>query len=383
MRIRYFGFFEEDGSGFDRKHSLSGLSKMHYISHCIVNMGWKVKIISLSWMQAKSKSAICLPIFRTYENDIDLLYFPSIRSSNRLLEKINRVLARVMLFVYLLAKVKGEEKIIVYHSQTFSTPLWLARKIKKFHLILEVEEIYGLVWENLHKGLKSELRLFGVCDSFICVSDELRRKLIPYGKDVTTLYGAYETIEDTASNVELFHPKKLTKLIYAGSIDRLRSAALLAVEALEFLDETYCLSIIGAGDQKSLALLRIRISQINQYKGRVACEYLGELRGKEYSKFLRSKDIGLNSQIVGEYMTTAFPSKIISYLVHGLEVVSSPLSSVVTSKVGAHIEFADSDAPKDLAEAIRKVSATRKNAGGAIMTLDIEFRENLRALLLK
>lgn len=60
--------------------------------------------------------------------------------------KIMRIIwSWTWLFFYLVFNVKRGEKIIAYHSLMIDFPLYCAKRIKGFKLILEIEEEYCVV----------------------------------------------------------------------------------------------------------------------------------------------------------------------------------------------------------------------------------------------
>src|SRR5690606_35053088 len=106
-----------------------------------------------------------------------------------------------------------------------------------------------------------------------------------------------------------------------------------SVLAMNYLPNKYRLHILGFGNNSDIEELKKLINYVNKEKGYECCRYYGSLDGEKYSEFLLDCDIGLNPQKEGEYMDFAFPSKILSYLAHGLEVVSTRIKSVEQSKV--------------------------------------------------
>jgi len=81
-------------------------------------------------------------------------------------------------------------------------------------------------------------------------------------------------------------------------------------------------------------------------------------------------------------MDKGFPSKIISYLAHGLIVISTNIRSVKESKIGEYVEFVYSDSPKDFAQSILNCKANlRKDSREALKELENLLIEDLQIIL--
>jgi penicillin-binding protein-related factor A (putative recombinase) len=94
--------------------------------------------------------------------------------------------------------------------------------------------------------------------------------------------------------------------------------------------------------------------------------------------------IGLNPQNEGEYMNTAFPSKILSYLSHGLVVVSTRVRSIQESKISKLINFTEDDNPKSIANTIKAINIDKQPDNvHLIKKLDMDFTKALGDLLKK
>src|SRR5699024_10703307 len=78
----------------------------------------------------------------------NIIFAPSWKTNSKIMYYIKISFSLFWLFYYLMIHVKKDEKIIAYHVQWISLPIRAAKFFKKFKLILEIEEIYGEVWEN-------------------------------------------------------------------------------------------------------------------------------------------------------------------------------------------------------------------------------------------
>ena len=80
--------------------------------------------------------------------------------------------------------------MLVYHSLGYAGMVRLLRKLKKFRLILEVEEVYGDVsgreWDR-----RKEFRLFSVADAYVLPTQLLNETINPGKKPYVLLHGTY------------------------------------------------------------------------------------------------------------------------------------------------------------------------------------------------
>lgn len=374
-RIKYVGFYDPLNSPENRVYSVAAVSKMNYVAKTLANIGYNVNIISPSWNSDSITSKLFFKsrIVKIDDNIFCRQWF-SFYTNIRILRYIKIVLTLFWLFAYLLIHTRRGEKIIVYHSPWLSYPVLLAKKIRNFELVLELEEIYADI-TSLSKWFdKQELKIIQQSDKYILASDLLVKK-IPSNKPFVILYGAYPRVKCEES---FFNDGKI-HILYAGIIDTAKAGAFLAIEIARYLPENYIIHIIGFGD---VDLLNKKIIEINNSS---LCKVVfdGEKRGKEFIDYCYNCNIGLSTQrSTGEYLNTSFPSKIISYLSMGLEVVSGDIECVKISKIGSLINYYQVDDPKYVAQTILNVKITDKNNKiRVIESLDNEFLLNLDMLL--
>ncbi|MFZ8101765.1 glycosyltransferase [Staphylococcus cohnii] len=378
MKIKYVGFYDIEGSNSGRTSSLAAIKKMDYVIDVLTRLDYNVEIISPSWINDSK----CSNEFKTtnveINNKTNIIYCPSWISKNKFTKLIKVIFSILWLFFYLLKNTKKNEKILVYHSQLLAYPIMLSKFIKKFEVILEIEEIYGLVWKEKKQFLKMETKLINVADKYILVSEELKRFLKLKNKENVILYGAYNQVnikERKKSDNEAIN------LVYAGSIDEVKGGAFKSLEIIEKIKGNYLLHILGGGSDNKINVLKRRIREINKKKGKEVCKYVGVLHGREFNEYLKNCDIALNPQNSGDYMQTAFPSKIISYLSHELIVISTPIKSILNSKVKNNIIFTNTDETMDFIQSIESVGDLEKYNKKIISELDEKFKEDIYQLL--
>ena len=134
---------------------MSLLNKINYICSSI-SENMPVEIISTSMNSSlgyfKGRTEII-------DKNIILKQFSAYKWGNifqKVLAKFHYVFT---LFFYLIFHVGRNEKIIVYHSVSYINIIKLAKSIKHFRLILEIEEIYGDV-SGSSKIIDKELKYF-------------------------------------------------------------------------------------------------------------------------------------------------------------------------------------------------------------------------------
>ena len=144
-KVLYVGYYDilRDGKQI-RNYSLAAAKKMGFVFDSIAELGYHVDIISPSFIKTRDS----IKTNQTREElkpNIDLVLTPSWGAKNKL-SRIARVLrSEIWLFTYLLKNAGKNEPVFVYHNYALSLPVLAAQKIKKFHLILEIEEQYSMV----------------------------------------------------------------------------------------------------------------------------------------------------------------------------------------------------------------------------------------------
>ncbi|MDN6729314.1 MAG: glycosyltransferase, partial [Alkalibacterium sp.] len=172
------------------------------------------------------------------------------------------------------------------------------------------------------------------------------------------------------------------KIVYAGSVERLKGGAFNAVSTMKYLPTKYTLYVLGHGSENNIKNLKSLIKEVNSQKNYQKVTYLGTMHGDEYSKILTECDIAINPQNVGDYMNTAFPSKVISYLAHNLRVVTTKIISVEKSSIADLVIFVEDDNPQTIAKAIESISLeTKYDSSKVIEKLHKDFSNSLQRLL--
>jgi len=381
QEIKYIGFYDIYVSSPKRVSSLSATNKMDYICDALHRSGYSVHLISPSWYSGSTDSWINQTTVQlaTYKK---LTLCPSIGTNNNFTLYIKIAFSLLWLLWYLMVNTKSGEPILVYNNTWLSFPVRLAKRFKRFRLILEVEEIFGDVWNIKTVLRRQEQKLLSSADSYIVVSDFLANKF--KNTKCVVLYGAYSVSDycTESSKISRDTDCQIINVVYAGSVDKIKYAASIAVECAKYLTNDYVVHILGYGNQVDIEKLNDEICEVNKILGRQACVFHGAMTGTQFSHFLYSCDIAINSQKEGSYMETAFPSKILTYLSHNIRVVSTRIDSVINSKLCSLVSFSSSDNPEDIAHSVKSINLTSEyNSIAVIKKLDEEFIKNIKELI--
>lgn len=347
-------------------------NKMDYICTALNRNCLDVDIISPSWTTTEAG------FFRggkiPLNGHINALLFSTFGSKIKMLKRLKYVWAYFRLFIFLIFHVERNETVLVYHSQYLSWPVRTAKKIRRFRMILEVEEIYADVPGTKKRLDKAETKLIDCADAYL-FSTELLRERVSRSAANTVLYGSYIIPSQHAEH----KADGKIHLLYAGIIDSHKLGAFRAVEATKYLTGLYILHIIGFGETEKLC---VRIDLLNKTN---ACKIVfdGLKTGDEYIAYCQNCDIGLSTQsMVGKYQNTSFPSKILSYLSMGLHVVSCEAECVRKSAIGNLVSYYKEDSPESIANTIMAVDLSQPyDSRNVIRELDLQFVEDIKKLL--
>ncbi len=355
-----------------RNIALSSVNKVEYILKKIINETPITVLSASNSLEGISKKSI----IKTNCGVPVILPF-SMGKKNLINKIIDRFIIKAQLLWWLIFKLKSKDTLIVYHSLGYMKIVSFAKKIKKFKLIIEVEEIYGDVLNNNYT-IKKELNFFKLADSYIFPTELLNKKINVKNKPYVIIHGTY--------NVE---PKLVNKFndgkfhcVYAGTFDSRKSGCIASVTSSLYLNEKYHIHIIGFGTKEDTEKI---IKSIEGISNKTKCKvtYDGCFSGEEYLKFIQKCDIGLSTQNpIAKFNDTSFPSKILSYMANGLRVVSVMIPVVETSSIGKYLYYYYEQSPEKIAEAIKKVNFNDEYDSRKIISeLDIKFQRELKSII--
>lgn len=374
--IKYIAYYTCEELEYENRNvSLAAVNKANYIIKCLNQLGYFVNVIS------PNISNNTTGFYKGKNVDINNMtsckFFSTIGSGNKIVNLLAHYWSSVLLLMYLLLCTKKSENILVYHTQAFAIPIYIAKKIRKFNLILEVEEIYYKAFELKYDNSKNERRVIRIADEYIFVNDYLQSSVNTNKKPSCVLYGAYKYYDLDKNNSE--YNKKI--LVYSGTIDLIQDDVFRAIDVSKYLNSNYEFRIIGSGSDESIDMLKLIINQHNEEYG---CKiiYDGIKNGDAYTEYLKKCNIGLNLRKIDEkYDKYSFPSKVLSYLGVGLNVISTPIESVKKSLISNFVFFTQDDNPKSIASNIKLINIEKNNNRSIISELDQKFQYELDALL--
>lgn len=380
-QIYYVGFYSEDSQGETKRYSVpAAVNKIHYIARVIAQLGYSIKIVSPSWIVSKSKKVKYFSGKKAYNNDICIEYLPSFTPTNKIMSSLSSYLSLFLLLLFLIKNTNKNSIVILYHSTFFFFPVFLAKRIISFKLIIEVEEIYHLFTKS-NKTIEN--RLLSLADSYILSNKTTKNYLIKNcdrEKPFIIINGEY-----SYKNVpKIKKPDNaFIKVIFSGNIESVRKGAFNAVSCAKYLSNNYKLYILGFGNNQEIKKLIAEIKKVNAISGYDKCVYPGVMSGDDYDQFLFNCDIAINPQEADEsYMQFAFPSKVISYLSHNLRTVSTKLESIVNSDFADLVTFVSEPTPESFAKAIESIDTNlRFNAIERIKKADLAFKHDLDQLI--
>lgn len=341
----YIGHYDLYDSSVKRSYATSAVNKIRYMLKSFSKAYEEVCVFSFS-KNIEEKFKI-YPSELKHEGSVGI-YFPLSWGGKGKLHTFSMIIwLRICLFLYLLKHAHKNEHVYVYHATSYGKSILWAKAIKKFKLILEVEEIYSDVQKTSGNLREYEFNYIDKADAYIFSTNLLNEKINMINKPYIVINGTYE-VEDIIS--EKFNDGKI-HVVYAGTFD-IRKGSAAAAAAAEYLNKDYVLHICGFGSEKDKTDLLKIISQSNA-KNDCKIEFHGLLTGRDYISFLQKCHIGLSTQNPNaSFNETSFPSKILSYLANGLSVVSIRIPAVETSSVGKYITYYDEQTPAQIADAI-------------------------------
>lgn len=382
-KVFYLGFYG-DSIAYKQNRNIvpAGVNKMDYIARAMGEAELDVTIISPAWANYNKSSGVKIfkqRKFKINENVKAIMPF-SIALPLRVTKILTISISKFWLIIYFLLKIRSEDKVVVYHSPFYFTTMYWLKKIIKFTLILEVEEIYSIVFSLSKRIHGKEMRLIRIADNYIFPNDLMCDYLKITDKKHLIVYGTYHIPKTRDMSIN-FNDGKI-HVVYAGIIDKLKNGAFNAIKIAKFLPENYKIHILGFGQEKDLINLTDEINIINT-ESKCKVIYEGKKTGDEYLNFISSCEIGLSTQKnEGEYLKFTFPSKVLSYLSLGLNVVSARMDCLTKSAVDPLIHYYEVDSYGAIAKTIISIrDFDRKERIQSVNELNIKFINDLRNLL--
>lgn len=334
-----------------RSINLAGISVMEYMSSIFCS---ESNLEILSPARTLHKKGFFSSRVNKISSKISLKLTPTFGAKTKVGRIVALCLSQTWLLGQLLFKTKKYETVVLYHSYSLISLIKVVKKIKKINLVLEIREIYADISMKLDK--RKELSFFNLGDRYIFATRQLNELINSSEKPFVVIPGVLKN-EDKI--VGKFNDGKI-HLVYAGNFTKTKGGAYSAINIAKYLNENYVIHLLG-GDPESREEIKVIVEKENiENSAKIKME--GVLRGEEFTSFIQKCDIGLSTQDPGgDFNNTSFPSKILTYLVNGLEVISSPIEVVKDSPVGSLIHYYQNSDPHSIATLIQNIKVKKNN----------------------
>ena len=373
-KIYYLVFYDLPNSEVKRNYPLSAATKANYMISVFERAGYNVACISAA-IPCTLKLTFHNRQQKIISNNVSLEFFSAFSGTAFCAKVIKKIWNSCSLMMRLL-KLTRNDTLVVYHSIAYQNIVILAKIIKNFKLVLELNEIYSDV--TILSGFKKvgERKIISIADTYIFSTHFLNERVNAYGKPYTINHGTYNiTIQQKGKR-----SGNTINVVYAGTLDPTKGA-LAAVAAAAYLPSNYKLHILGFGNKYEIELLENLILSINN-KGKAQVIFHGTKEGLEFERFLQCCDIGLSTQNPdSKFNSSSFPSKILTYMANGLRVVTIDIPAIKDSKVGPYLSYYSTQTPKALADAIMESESNIYNSQEILIQLDSELKKELRNIL--
>ncbi len=371
--IKYIGYYATLESTPARNVPLAGRNKMDYTIEVLSKIVDRVEILSPATI-TKGQKSTCTNVQQIRSN-VSLRLFGNIANKNKVTAYFNFVVSRLQLMCYLLWHTDKDSIVLAYHSLALIKIIRLAKRFRKFKLVLELNEIYSDVNPKYEKYRKDESSIIKAADAFIFPNELMSGIFNSKGREYAVCSGIYKS---TPRNSHRFNDGKI-HAVYAGTLDPSKGGA-AAAAAVAYLPKNYHIHILGFGSSKQVEDFKLLVHEI-QTNSEATLSYDGVLDGIDFLKFLQKCDIGLSTQTPdAKFNDTSFPSKVLTYLANGLQVVSIDIPAISKSKLAPAIKFYTRQNPQEIASAIRSVTNFTPHYA-LLENLDVQFRLELSNLI--
>ncbi|MDY2698850.1 MAG: glycosyltransferase [Lachnospiraceae bacterium] len=375
-RIKYISHYGCKDAWRRRDNSPASDSKKDYLFEVINRCGYGVDHISRAFGSVKGQY---IPSYVEKRGINTFRYFSTFGlQTNPILRVLNRWFVHIQFFFWLLFNLKKGEQIMIYHSLGYDSTFILLKKIKKLRIIGEIEEIYQDVHSYSNRVCKNEFKFIDICDDLVFPNTTLNERLNHNGRTNITVHGIYQVNNYIPAS---FNDGKI-HVLYAGTFDPVKGGAKAAVQAAEFLSDSYHLHITGFGSEELADNLKKEIERV-QPLTKAAITFHGFLNDKEFLDLMHHCTIGLCTQDpTNKLNLTSFPSKILNYMANGLVVLSGRNKAIEESRVGDIVYYYDEQTPQSMANAIMSIKSPNGEIGKErLRTLDKIFEQEIRSIL--
>lgn len=364
--IHYIGYYVDKPNEQEYSYNVPGLKKMQYVVDALNGTDQEVSIFSV----CKKKNRGHFSTKRTITAEgYNLTYRAT--ACGGLLEKVmDKIYFKKEIDKYIKTSVMENDTVVVYHSVNLTRRLVKYLNKKNVRWILEVEELYGYGASYDNPDVQKEIDDIKKFPRHIFVNNVLP-EFLGITKNYTVCYGAY-----VAQKKPMVTLQDKVRVVYAGTIEQSKIGAYTAVEAARHLSGDYELHIAGFGTEQAIAKLKEMIAENNQ-RGGCQVIYHGKLDGKELSDLLFSCEIGLSTYVIRlPFSNCVFPSKLTTYVCHGLKVVIGRSENFEKAEIANGWTYYDENEPAQIAAAVEKAHISEHIDGyDLINKLDGQFKQ--------
>lgn len=373
MKIHYIVNYADPNLKRNVRRFESVNNKVDYILSVLSRLNYDVSILSTLEGVKESGFISAERSISPYNNKIK--YIATCGGRNILYRIFTVLLTYFQLISYLVFNVRKNDVILVYHSFRYIIPLYLYRFFSKRKILLELEEIYSVTWQQKRTQNLEEFFVRRVPNAYILVNDVISKKC-NLTKPSVVCYGNY-----SFPDVSFRPSSEPIQIVYGGLIKK-NADAFKALELAFYLNSNYQIHIAGYGDLDSVNLLTERIVNVNTTLGYEAVVYEGNMPTQIYYHFLKKCSIGLCIKSEGLLKDSDYyyPSKILVYLGNGVIPVCNKLNSVMLSGFSKNILFVDSCDLPEIAQEIKNMKS-EFYPDLSFSKYDLDFCNQLKCLL--
>lgn len=371
-KLFYIGYYSLPSIIPERSVPLAGRNKMDYTIDVLADIFERIEIISPA--RCKNEGEKASSIYVKIREHVYLTLFNSLGTLPKLLD--NLFLALQLLF-YIFSHIRHGDIVLVYHSLAYRKSLLLAKRIIRFKLVLELNEVFADVDSRFEKYRNYEEEIIKSADAFLFPNDLMNFMFNKQNKPYAVEYGIYK-VEKRQSN---HFDDGLIHVVYAGTFDPSKGVNIV-VSTAQYLPEKYHIHILGFGNAELVSSIENIINEV-QRETKCTITYDGTLDGMSFSLFLQKCHIGLSPQNpLASFNQTSFPSKILTYLANGLQVVSIDIPAISQSKLKDSIVFYQKQTPQEIAHSILTIKDFTPQYH-ILEDLDKQLRIQLKDLFMK
>jgi len=249
--------------------------------------------------------------------------------------------------IWFMRHLEDGDIVVTYN---FTPPIavfvWFTMLFRKYKLIVEFEELYGLIGTSRYKRLFLISENYGIKkgSGFIACSEEIAKHIRNSRGQVPPIAVSSGYFGSLIPPVPQLRNEGKLNVLYSGTLDDRRGVKRL-VDTIADLGDVANLLITGTGPLKDYVANRAQLCE--------NIRYLGVLPEDMYQQMLTEADVCINpTPRDTAFSQHSFPSKITYYLSHSKIVVSTKLDVIQSSPYKNMIIYYDDVKPESLKETL-------------------------------